>query len=127
MARNGSASHKQESKWTGDIEFAYISLTEAHVRDYETWIKNEAGNTEDLLDVATRDGYSVSISQDLVSDGFKCSFTTKLPKHVNSGICITSWSDNPTDAFYLNFWKTYILFAGQRAPTKQQVGLSVRR
>ena len=127
MKRNRSQQGKQESGWSGSIEFAYVSLTDAHIRQYEEWVKNEAGNTEELLEFATKDGYSVSISQDLVSDGFKCSFTTKLPKHVNSGVCITSWSDNPTDAFYLNFWKAYILFAGKRAPTKAETGLSVRR
>lgn len=111
----------------GSIEFAYVSLTEAHDRAYETWVKNDAGTTDDLINILTNDGYIVSVSQDLVSDGFKCSFTTKRPKHINNGICITSWSDSPLDALYLNFWKTYVLFEGKRAPVKAEGGGRVRR
>lgn len=118
MAKNQSTQRSDNGGWNGNVEFAYVSLTEAHDRQYEEWLKNEAGTTEDLIQILVGDGYSVSISKDLVSDGFKCSLTTKLPKHVNSGICITSWSDNPLDALYLCFWKTYVLFEGKRAPTQ---------
>jgi hypothetical protein len=127
LAQNSAKNGKGGNGYVSEIEFAYVSLTDAHDRDYEQWIKNEAGNTEDILEVLVGDGYSVSLSKDLVSDGFKCSFTTKLPKHINSGICITSWSDSVLDALYLNYWKTYILFEGKRAPVKTEGGGRVRR
>lgn len=127
MSQKYTKSAENKGDWNGNIEFAYVSLTDSHDRAYEEWVKSEAGNTEDLLEVLVADGYSVSLAKDLVSDGFKCSFTTKLPKHINSGICITSWSDSVMDALYLNYWKTYVLFEGKRAPTKPETAGRVRR
>lgn len=127
MAGKQNTNGNSKGSYDGSIEFAYVSLTDAHDREYETWIKNEAGNTDDIITILANDGYNVSVSQDLVSDSYKCSFTTKLPKHVNSGICITSWSDNPLDALFLNFWKTYVLFEGKRAPVKAEGTGRVRR
>jgi len=127
VAQSQGKNGNSKSSWNGEVEFAYVSLNDSHDRAYEEWLKGEAGNTEDILEVLVGDGYSVSLSKDLISDGFKCSFTTKLPKHVNSGICITSWSDSPLDALYLNYWKTYILFEGKRAPVKTEGGGRIRR
>jgi hypothetical protein len=75
---------------------------------------------EDWLSACLDDSFRVTFKVDYNNDAVTCTFTQQDNKHRNSGLIITSRSDNFVEAFWLNCYKVFVLFDGQRLPTRDE-------
>jgi len=109
-----------ENGFNSSASYAAVTLQDSDVDAFSNWM---TGVTKDfssgLLEVL-EDSYRVTMKVDYNSNCHMCTFTQQDEKHHNHGLIIVSRSDEPEEAFWLNVYKIYVLFDGQRLPTQDE-------
>lgn len=108
------------AQWNQDAKFAQCDLTEADKPAFMNWLKGVGQDFTTLLGVVCNDGYRVGVKTDFNNSCYMVTFTQQDQKHRNSGIILTSRSNDIEEAFFLCMYKCYVMYEDQRLPTQSE-------
>lgn len=114
-----------KGQWTAnngnmDAKYAQCDLTEADKPAFVAWLKGVSQDFPTVLLAVMAEGYRITFKTDFNNGCEQVTFTQQDPKHHNFGIILVSRSDDPEEAFWLNVYKTHVLYEGQRLPTQSE-------
>jgi hypothetical protein len=109
---------KGKGSWNNDVSFADVTLLKADEDAYLKWISGVSQDLHTLMSRVVEDGWKVSVRGDVENECIVVSWTNIEPKHVNANICVTSRSDDWGEAMFLNAYKVFVIWEGQRLPTR---------
>lgn len=119
-AKNNRNKQQNNSQWGQDASFADVKLNASEKDAYLAWVKKSDANSLDALERLVMDSYRVSTKYDYNNMCVVVSLTQQDNKHVNSGLVIMSRAADVDDALLLSAYKVFVLFEGQRLPTKSE-------
>jgi hypothetical protein len=120
------AKSNDNGKWTKkaeygqDASFADVKLNASEKDVFLSWVKSTDANCIDSLEALIADSYRVSVKYDYQNSCVTVTLTQQDTKHRNSGLVIMSRSDNVDAAILLSGYKVFVLFEGQRLPTRSE-------
>lgn len=120
MASKADKKTWQKAEYNNDAKYAQCDLTEADKPAFTSWLKGVTQDFSTLLTVVMDDGYRVGLKTDFNNSCYMATFTQQDPKHRNSGIILTSRSNDIEEAFFLCMYKCYVLYEDQRLPTQSE-------
>jgi hypothetical protein len=114
MAKNT----KNNAQFRFTTQFAAIRLSAEDKVSFQTWLAENGDDYGNFVVIAQNDGWKVGSRWDGVNDCFIHSFTMTDEDDRNANICVTSRSDNYFEAFFLNYYKAYVMYDRKRLPTE---------
>lgn len=99
-------------------EFAAVRLDIAEKASFQTWLKENGDDYGNYIAMCQGDGWKISSRWDGENDCYIHSFTMTDENDRNANICVTSRSDNYFEAFFLNWYKVYVMYDKRRLPTE---------
>lgn len=105
-------------KWDRAVGFADVRLSHDQKEAFVTWLDAEKRTFPSALEAVLSAGYRVTLAMDFENACIKCVWTQQDPKDVNHDLVLTSRSDEWEEAFWMNVYKVYVLYDGQRLPTQ---------
>ena len=119
MARSGNGKpNNNKSSFGSDVSYADVKLVAGEKEAFFHWLKSSEANCVDCLEALIADSYRVTVKIDYNNNSTNVSLTQQDTKHRNSGLVIISRSDNVDEALLLSFYKVFVLYEGQRLPTR---------
>jgi len=122
---NAQMEFRQMAKNTGNngqfrftTQFAAVRLDPEGKDAFQTWLKEVGDDYGNFVVICQGDGWKIGSRWDNANDCFIHSFTMTDEKDRNANICVTSRSDNYFEAFFLNYYKVYVLYDKKRLPTE---------
>jgi hypothetical protein len=106
--------------FNSDATYAAVTLQEADQDAFSNWMTGVSKDFCEGLREVLEDSYRVTLKVDYTASCHMCTFTQQDAKHHNHNLIIVSRSDDPEEAFWLNVYKIYVLFEGQRLPTQDE-------
>lgn len=116
-SRNNKAGNGK-SNFGSDVSYADVKLIAGEKEAFLHWAKTGDVNCIDCLEALIADSYRVTVKVDYNNNSTNVSLTQQDNKHRNSGLVIISRSDNVDEALLLSFYKVFVLYEGQRLPTR---------
>ena len=109
-----------QNAYSDTVNYAEVRLTQSDRDAFLNWMQ---GVKEDLstgllriLDSSSR----VTFKFDYHNACHMCTWSQQDTKDVNAGLTIISRSDDPEEAFWLNVYKVFVMYEGQRLPDQKQ-------
>jgi hypothetical protein len=103
----------------GDIKFAAIKLETEGKDEFANWYKStDNAKPEDIGELLVM-GWKCSVTWDGNNDCFIASYTQRDEDDRNYNVCVTSRSDDITEALFLGVFKIAVMFADKKIPTEQ--------
>ena len=102
----------------GDTKFAAIKLDENTKAEFNAWYKDANNGQPEQLGELCVMGWKFSISWDNHNDCFISSLTQRDESDRNYNVCVTSRSDDLTEAIYMGVYKISVMFDGKKIPTE---------
>lgn len=103
----------------GDIKFAAIRIGETEKDTFSEWFKDANNAQPEQLGELLVLGWKCSVSWDNSNDCFIASYTQRDENDRNYNVCVTSRSDDLTEALFLGVFKIAVMFADKKIPTEQ--------
>lgn len=111
---------KQNSKMDfNNTQFAMVRLSEADRTEFHSWWN--AKGFDGGLEISTfiANGWKTSLTWDDANKCFICASTCKDERSVNANVCVTSRSDDYTEALLLNVYKVNVMYKNAPLPTER--------
>lgn len=119
MTKKKSAqASRNQSNFGGNASYADVSLQQADKDAFSNWMAGVQDDFPAVFLSLIDDSYRVTSKFDYNNSCYACTLTQQDDKHVNANLIIISRSDDPIEAFWLNVYKVYVLFDGERLPTR---------
>jgi hypothetical protein len=120
MSKKKGGFNGKAGKWQGDSEYATVVISKDDEKPFQDWLLAQKDDFSSAIQRVSDDLYRVSLKADVNNDCFMCTFTQQDEKHHNSGLIISSRSDEIEESFWLNVYKVYVMHEGERLPTDTQ-------
>ena len=123
MPRNSGRSEKSgpSSRADYNVSYAAVILSNGDKDVFSKWLTSVAEDFSSSLMRVLEDLYRVTIKVDVNNNCYMCTWTQQDAKHHNGNLTIISRSDDPEEAFWLNVYKVYVMYADERLPTQSDV------
>lgn len=115
-AKKGRAAYENN-----DVVFASRRLSRQEGEDFVEWYKSSAPPFEDALCKINNDLYKIGFKVDLNNSANVISFTQQDERHPHYNVYLTSRSDDPIEAFFMNCFKVWVIYADKPIETDEQL------
>lgn len=112
----------KSNRFDGAYQFAAITLNSDDAVVVREWMAKNEADYNIFYDNLLRADWKLSVRWVEDEGAMVCSATMTDEDDLNHHIVVTSWSDNPFEAFMLTYWKIFVLYAGKRLPTEAHTG-----
>lgn len=122
MARKPNAKKTNRSQW-GDSEISFASrrLSREEGEAFLEWEKSGTPEFSIALSQIIGEGYKVAFKLDFNNSAMVVAFTQQDERHPHYNVYLTSRSDDPVEAFYLNCFKVWQLYPGKAIVTDERL------
>jgi len=103
-----------------DYQFAAITLAADEIAVFDKWLEKNKADYELCYDRMLRDGWKGSVRWVDEQESMIFSATQVDEGDKNHKITVSSWSDDPFEAFWFTWYKIYIMYPDQKLPTEAQ-------
>lgn len=94
----------------GDLRFASRRLSSEEAKGFVQWRESGTPDYEDALFKVLLAMYKVALRVDLNTSAYVCAFTQQDDRHPHYNVYLTSRSDDPIEAFFLNCYKIWVIY-----------------
>lgn len=117
-----SKSKTKRSSGFGDYVFAQVTLSAEDKPIFTKWLSENAADYERYFDNAVRSDWKISTRYVADQDALICTFTMTDDDDINHHVTVSSWSDDVFEAFFLTYYKVFVMYDGKRLPTEANTG-----
>lgn len=119
MATKGKKNGKAYSQnWGGsDVEFASRRLSREEAEAFIEWYKSSSPDFEDALCKIIAATYKVAFKMDMNNSAQVVAFTMQDERHPHYNVYLTSRSDDPIEAFFMNCYKVWVIYENRPIDT----------
>lgn len=123
MAAKGKNNGRQNQRsWQGsELSFASRRLSREEGEAFIEWYKSSAPAFEDALFKIVNALYKVQFRVDLNNNAQVCAFTQQDDRHIHANVYLTSRSDDAVEAFFMNCYKVWFIYADKPITTDQKL------
>jgi len=104
-----------------ELQFASRRLSREEAEQFVEWYKTQESDTETALLWAIGEGYKVGFKLDFNNSAMVVSFTMQDDRHPHYGVYLTSRSDDPIEAFFMNVFKVSVLYLKKAIETDDRL------
>jgi len=102
----------------GGFQFAQVQLSTEDKPVFKRWLEENSADYERYFDNAVRSDWKVSTRFVEDQDAIICTFTMMDEDDLNHHVTVSSWSDDIFEAFFLTYYKVFVMYDGKRLPTE---------
>lgn len=106
----------------GDSVFAQLQLSLEDKPLFRAWMDENQNDYERYFDNAIRSDWKISTRYVADQDSVICTFTMMDAANINHHVVCSSWSDDIFEAFFLTYYKVFVMYDGKRLPTEATTG-----
>jgi len=123
MAKRKSDNAKgyQDRSWGNNLVFASRRLSREEGEAFIEWYKSGAPPFEDALCKVISDLYKVQFRVDMDNSAYVVAFTMQDDRHKHYNVYLTSRSDDPIEAFFINCFKIWVLYPDKPIVTDERL------
>lgn len=110
---------KNDKTAWAETKFAQVTLTADQKDEFHRWWNQKAFDVPLEISTMIANGWKAGLTWDDANKCFIASATCKDERSVNANVCVTSRSDDYTEALLLNVYKVNVLFKNQPLPTER--------
>lgn len=94
-------------------------LTDTEVESFEAWLERDKITLVQALNYCAEKSIKVSFTFSEDKSNWCISLTGREDNRFNSGCTLTTWSDDPLDAFFMGIYKASVVFADGKWQTRK--------
>lgn len=123
MARNQKNGRNKAQKSWGDnsVVFASRRLSREEAEAFVEWYKSGSPDFEDALCKIIGEGYKVAFKLDFNNSAQVVAFTQQDERHPHHNVYLTSRSDDPIEAFFINCYKVWMIYPDKAIETDERL------
>lgn len=119
MATKGKrkVENRGQSWLNQELVFASRRLSREEGEEFLEWYKSSAPPFEDALCKIIGEGYKVGFRIDFNNSAQVVAFTQQDDRHIHHNVYLTSRSDDPIEAFFMNCFKVWLIYPEKQIET----------